>query len=401
VEFSRRTQWDLAETPWARLAAQMRASGAEFFDLTASNPTHCGLDYDAASILSPLTAIEALGYDPNPKGSHVARQAVARYYADHGVTLDPERLLLTASTSEAYSFLFRLLLNPGDEILIAQPSYPLFNFLAQLDDVRLSPYELFYDHGWHIDIDGLRRRVNSGGRPTGSSRTKAIAVVHPNNPTGHFTGAQERAALEEICREHGLALIVDEVFLDYAFSAPQSSFSSGSHEVLTFVLSGISKIAALPQMKAAWIACFGEERELTEAAGRLDVIADTFLSVNAPVQCALPVWLSGRRLVQRQIQERTRRNLAQLDRLLASQTMVTRLELEAGWYTVLRIPAFKEDEETALDLLTQQAVAVHAGVFFGFPGKGWLVVSLLPEEHLFAKAIGRILEYFSPEKESR
>jgi alanine-synthesizing transaminase len=394
VEFSKRTEWDLAETPWARLAAEMRTSGAKFFDLTASNPTHCGLHYEAASILSPLTASEALGYDPNPKGSFAARQAVARYYADHGVTLDPEHLLLTASTSEAYSFLFRLLSNPGDEILIAQPSYPLFNFLAQLDDVRLSPYELFYDHGWQIDLDALRRRVNSNGLV----RTRAIALVHPNNPTGHFTGAEERAGLEEICREHGLALIVDEVFLDYAFSTPPESFSMGPHQALTFVLSGVSKVAALPQMKAAWIACFGEPRELAEAIGRLEVIADTFLSVNTPVQCALPAWLSSRHVLQRQVQERTKLNLRKLDALLCGQTMVTRLKVEGGWYAVLRIPAFKEDEETTLELLSREAVAVHAGHFFGFPGNGWLVVSLLPEEPLFAEGISRILSYFDARK---
>ena len=394
MEFSRRTQWDLAETAWARLFAQLRKGGGRLIDLTASNPTHCGLHYDAASILSPLAAPEALEYDPNPWGSLTARQAVSAYYAGHGVTLDPERVLLTTSTSEAYSFLFRLLCNPGEEVLIAQPSYPLFDFLASLDDVRLSPYELFYDHGWQIDLDGLRRKVTSAG----AGRTKAIAVVHPNNPTGHFTRAEDRAALEEVCRQHDLALIVDEVFLDYGFSAPEKSFASGKHDVLTFVLSGISKVAALPQMKAAWIACFGDGEQVAEAAGRLEVIADTFLSMNAPVQCALPAWLSGRYDLQRQIQERTRRNLARLDAALGGQTMVSRLEVQAGWYAVLRVPGLADDEETALLLLESQGLAVHPGYFFGFPRRGWLVVSLLPEEQIFAEGIEGIVSHFEGQR---
>ena len=213
-----------------------------------------------------------------------------------------EHLILTTSTSEAYSFLFRLLCDPGDEVLIAQPSYPLVEFLAQLDDVRLAPYELFYDHGWQIDLAGLEGRV--------SSRTRAIVVVHPNNPTGHFTRAPERAALEKICREHGLALIVDEVFLDYGWTEAGASFALGAHEALTFVLSGISKIAALPQMKASWIASFGPLAELAPALERLEVISDTFLSMNAPVQCALGAWLRDRHRLRQQISARVERNLA-------------------------------------------------------------------------------------------
>ena len=388
MEFSKRTQWDLTETAWARALAEMRASGARVLDLTSANPTHCGFEYDAASILAPLADPRAIVYDPNPQGSLVAREAICRYYADHGVAADPRHLLLTTSSSEAYSFLFRLLCDPGDEVLIAQPSYPLFDFLARLDDVRLVPYELFYDHGWQIDLDALRRRVSTRGK------TRAVVVVHPNNPTGHFTGASERMALQAICREFGLALIVDEVFLDYGFSKPAKSFGGGEHEVLTFVLSGVSKVAGLPQMKAAWIACFGDEPDLTGALQRLEVIADTFLSVNAPVQYALPGWLSGRHRLQRQIRERTARNLETLDSLLHRQTMVTRLEVEGGWYAVLRVPALLGDEETALKLLTEKGVAVHPGYFFGFPSMGWLIVSLLPAKEQFVEGIAAILDHF-------
>jgi aspartate/methionine/tyrosine aminotransferase len=220
-----------------------------------------------------------------------------------------------------------------------------------------------------------------------------MVVVHPNNPTGHFTRPEQRQMLENICREHDLALIVDEVFLDYPFREPGESFAAREHGVLTFVLSGLSKVAGLPQMKAAWIAAFGEERHL--AFDRLEVIADTVLSVNAAVQCALPSWLGGRAVIQQQICERLRANLAALDARLAGQTMVTRLDVEGGWYAVLRIPALMPDEQTAIDLLSQRRLAIHPGYFFGFPPSGWLVVSLLPEPEEFAQGVHTLVKYFA------
>ena len=384
MRWSARTQWDLTETPWARHLARLRAAGAQLWDLTASNPTHCGFDYDAASILAPLNDQATLHYDPNPKGLLPAREAVSLYYREHEATVDPEQIFLATSTSEAYSFLFRLLCDPGDEVLIGRPGYPLFDFLARLDDVRLVPYEHFYDHGWHLDPGALRRRV--------TPRTRAIVVVHPNNPTGHFTRPAERAALEELCREHHLALMVDEVFLDYGLTGHPGgkSFAAGEHTVPTFVLSGLSKVAALPQMKAAWIACFAE----VEALQRLEVISDTFLSMSAPIQCALPAWLNDRSKLQGQIRERLGGNLATLDAILLRQTLVTRLEVEAGWYTVLRVPGLQPEEETALDLLLQRGVVVHPGGFFGFSGQGWLVVSLLAPAEEFREGTETLGEHF-------
>lgn len=395
--FSKRTAWEAGETPWAAELARRRGLGARIADLTASNPTRSGLHYEPSQVLAPLVSRGALTYQPNPRGSLAARQAVCDYYLALGAEADPARLLLTTGTSEAYSFLFRLLADPGDEILIAQPGYPLFDFLAQLDDVRLTPYGLFYDHGWQIDLDGLREQVARPG-----SRAKAIALVHPNNPTGHYTRAAERAELETICREYNLALLVDEVFLDYAFASRAESFAAGEHPVLTFVLSGVSKIAALPQMKAAWIAAFGPQPEVNQALERLEVISDTFLSMSAPVECALPAWVKNRDNLQGQIRERTRRNLALLDRLLkepgdglgpGSGLPVTRLAVEAGWYAVLRVPAIASDEDTALNLLIK-GVAVHPGEFFGFSEPGRLVVSLLPPEEEFAEGIRLLLDYF-------
>jgi alanine-synthesizing transaminase len=383
--WSARTQWDLEETLWAQQLARLRAAGAQLWDLTVSNPTTCGFAYDAAGLLGPLNDPGALHYEPDPKGLRPAREAVSRYYRDHAAAVDPDQIFLTSSTSEAYSFLFRLLCDAGDEVLIGQPGYPLFDFLARLDDVRLLPYELFYDHGWHLDLEGLRRRV--------TPRTRAIVIVHPNNPTGHFVREKERAAIEGLCREHGLALIVDEVFLDYRMAGQEQglSFAVGIHPVPTFVLSGLSKVAALPQMKASWVACFAE----AEALQRLEVISDTFLSMSAPIQAAIPAWLNQRAAVQEQIRRRVERNLVSLDAMLAGQSLVTRLEVEAGWYAVLRVPGLQTDEEMALQLLLERAVLVHPGGFFGFPGKGWLVVSLMAPEEEFNRGIEAVIQQFS------
>jgi alanine-synthesizing transaminase len=384
--WSARTQWDLSETSWAQQLARLRAAGARLWDLTVSNPTHCGFVYDAVSTLAPLNDWAALRYEPDPRGLRAAREAVSLYYRDHGATVDPEQIILTTSTSEAYSFLFRLLCDPGDELLIGQPGYPLFDFLARLDDVRLVPYELFYDHGWNLDLEALRQRV--------TPRTRAIVLVHPNNPSGHFTTHKDRNALEELCRQHSLALIVDEVFLDYGLGEePGETFAAGTYAMPVFVLSGLSKVAALPQMKAAWIACFAGETLQAEALERLEVISDTFLSMSAPIQCALPTWLGGRGALQTQIKERLKRNLAALDAILSRQTLVSRLEVEAGWYAVLRVPAVQPEEDTACDLL-QRGVVVHPGGFFGFPEQGWLVVSLLASEEEFKGGMEELAEHF-------
>jgi len=384
--FSRRTGWDTGETGWARLLRERRVADLPILDLTASNPTRCGFAYDAGAILEALRSAAALDYDPDPKGLLRAREAVAGYYAEHEASVDPELLFLTTSTSEAYSYLFRLLCDPSDEVLIARPSYPLFDFLADLDDVRLVAYPLFYDYGWHLDAAALRERI--------TSRTRAIVVVHPNNPTGHYTKAAERAVLEEICAEFGLALIVDEVFLDYPLEVTaERSFSAGEHPALTFVLSGLSKVAGLPQMKAAWVGCFGPEPILAEALGRLEVIADTFLSMNAPVQWAIPVWLAGRGTIQTQIRVRIRENLQALDAAFPAGSRAGRLVAEAGWSAVLRIPAVARDEETVFRLLSEYGVAVHSGDFFGFGGSGWLVLSLLPHKGDFVNGMRQISDF--------
>jgi alanine-synthesizing transaminase len=394
VQFSARTEWDLAETRLARALRERRAAGLPVLDLTVSNPTQCGFRYDEAGILAALGDPRAMTYDPDPRGMRRAREAVCRYYAERGARVEPEQIFLTTGTSEAYSWLFRLLCGAGDEVLLAQPSYPLFDFLAQIEDVRLKPFPLLYDHGWQIDPKELRERV--------TDRTRAIAVVHPNNPTGHWT--RERAELEALCGERGLALIVDEVFLDYDF-APRGtslhgndaetagrSFAMSAHPCLTFVLSGISKIAALPQMKAAWIAALGPEAELRDALERLEVVADTFLSMNAPVQWALSQWLGEREALQSQIRARVAANLAELDRQLGAQSMIERLHAEGGWYATLRIPALEPDEQTVRKLL-DRGVWVHPGYFFSMAESGWLVLSLLGPAQEFRAGVTTLIEF--------
>jgi aspartate/methionine/tyrosine aminotransferase len=393
VGFARRTEWTQEETAWSRALEVRRQSGRSMLDLTASNPTQCGFRYDA-DLLAELSAEGARMYDPDPRGMCEAREAVCGYYADHGARVNREQVVLTTSTSEGYSWLFRLLCDPGDEVLIAQPSYPLFDLLATIDDVRLVSYALLYDpggsHGWSVDFHGLRERI--------TSRTRAIIVVHPNNPTGHFTAAAERAALSELCRERGLALIVDEVFLDYPFDhrESQASFARGEEAALTFVLSGLSKIAALPQMKASWMVCRGPEELRREAMRRLEIIADTFLSMNAPVQHALPGWLRGRHAIQRQIRERVQQNLDALDRALAQEDKIARLACEGGWYATLRTPSYASGDALAIRLIERHGVAVHPGSFFGFREQNRLVVSLLTLPEVFAEGIALLIAESGP-----
>jgi alanine-synthesizing transaminase len=381
MPFSERTEWNTAESELARAHRQRVAAGLPIADLTASNPTRCGFEYDG-HLLAALTDRQVLDYDPQPLGLLRARDAVCGYYADHGVQVSPDCVVLTTSTSEAYSFLFRLLCNPDDEVLVPQPGYPLFDFLAGLDDVRLKAAPLVYDYGWQIEPEGFRRAI--------TPRTRAIVLVHPNNPTGHFTKPWEAMELGRLCREHDLALIVDEVFLDYGFGGEASSFAKGIEGVPVYVVSGLSKIAGLPQMKAAWIVATGPE--CREGMARLEVIADTFLSMNAPVQSAMSIWLEKRRAIQDQIRDRVALNLAELDHQLAAQSTVRRLETEGGWYAMLRIPAIQKDEKTVLELL-ERGVWVHPGYFFGLEESGWLVVSLIGRAHDMCTGVTGMFAY--------
>jgi len=383
--FADRTNWNLAPNRLSEALARHRAAGKPLIDLTVSNPTECGFVYDEQAILDALRNPAALKYEPDPKGLLVARQAIARYYAERGVNVATDDIVVTTSTSEAYSFVFRLLCNPADEVLVPAPSYPLFGFLADIQDVKLVHYPLIYDHGWQIDFHSLEQAV--------TPRTRAVIVVHPNNPTGHFTKGHEIAKLKEICASKELAIIADEVFLDFAMdgSRPESfAASAGIPDVLTFAMSGISKIAGLPQMKVAWIVVDGPERLKTNAVGRLEVIADTYLSVNTAAQMALPALLGQRHAFQRQMLDRVRANLNELDRQLSKHPTFSRLGVEGGWYSVLRGPATDSDDDLAINLL-HQGVSVHPGGYYDFAANGYLVLSLILPGHTFFGGISTLL----------
>jgi|1185.fasta_scaffold17383_2 alanine-synthesizing transaminase len=403
--FSERTNWKLELNRFTQAVEEARVRGASLLDLTASNPTRVGLQFESAAILDALRSEKALDYDPQARGVLAARQAVARYY-DHVCArgrpdvsgnasaardtdgVHPERIVLTTSTSEGYSYVFRLMCNAGDEVLVPKPSYPLFEFLADLQDVKLVPYPLIYDHGWQMDFPSLEKAV--------TARTRAVVIVHPNNPTGSYVKSKELISLNSFCRTHRLALVVDEVFLDYGLDSRSHASFTTNRDVLTFTLSGLSKISALPQMKVAWIVTSGPEAEVAEGMGRLDVIADTYLSMNAPLQWAIPTLLEQRYEIQNQLLGRVRDNLVELDRQLAQQSACQRLAVEGGWHAVLRVPVTRSDEELAIELIREKSVLVHPGHFYDFPSDGYLVLSLIAEQREFGQGVRRVLEVLNP-----
>ena len=385
--FAKRTNWDLSQNRLSEALASHRAAGKPLLDLTVSNPTECGFRYNTAAILNALNNPAALDYEPNPRGLESARRAVAEYYLARNEHVSVEDMFLTTSTSEAYSFVFRMLCNPGDELLIPSPSYPLFDFLAEIQDVHLVRYPLLYDHGWQIDFHALEQAI--------TPCTRGIIVVHPNNPTGHYTKPAEMAKLNAICSARDLAIVADEVFLDFPMDGNRAPSFATNPGALTFTMSGLSKISGLPQMKSAWLLTSGPPQQKNEALARLEVITDTYLSMNAPVQLAMPVFLAQRNLFQEQLASRVRRNLAELDRQLATQKNCTRLALEAGWYAVLRVPATRSDDELAIELLRSHSVYVHPGHFYNFPSDGYLIVSLINSEANFSQGISGTLAFLA------
>jgi alanine-synthesizing transaminase len=383
--FARRAHWNLEENALSRALSSFRIAG-KLADLTRSNPTECGFDYDQQRIHFAFSHSEIARYQPDPRGMLRAREAVSAYYADLQTSVAPDDLVLTSGTSEGYSFVFRLLCNPGDQVLIPAPGYPLFDFLADLSDVKLVRYPLLYDHGWQIDFAALAAAV--------TERTCAIIVVHPNNPTGHYTCEREQALLVRFCTERGLVLIADEVFLDFSLRGVREKTFASTNDVLTFTLSGISKICGMPQMKFAWIAISGPREQEREALSRLEVIGDAYLSVGTPVQLAAPELLAMRAPFQAQVMTRLKANLRELDAQLSRQSACNRLSYEAGWSAVLRVPAKQSDEELAIALLTQHGVHVHTGHFYDFAQPGYAVVSLIVPESEFAEGIRRVLAHF-------
>ncbi len=369
-QFSSRTNWDMGANRLNDELERLRAQGQAVIDLTESNPTRCGFSYPK-QILEALGHPNNLNYQPDPKGMLTARESVSQYYSRQGKQVDPETVILTSSTSEAYTFLFRLLVNPGEKILIARPSYPLFQYLIELSDAVYDFYPLVYESGrWQVDFDALAEAIDP--------KTRAIILVNPNNPTGSYITTDERDRLNRLCREHNLALIVDEVFFDYRLDPNDKDGVSfiGNSEVPTFVLNGISKTLGLPQMKLSWIASSGPAEYVQEAVKRLEMISDTFLSVNTPVQNALGAWLSKQGEVQSGILERVRRNHA----LIKDSALRFDIEFrptQGGWYAVFGVPSVSDEEGWVLELLTHKYVLVHPGYFFDIQEDGFFVVSLL------------------------
>jgi hypothetical protein len=374
MRLSSRLPRGFAPNALAAALTRLRAEGQSILDLTVSNPTHCGFAYPEANIRAALSAPTVLAYDPNAQGSTRAREAIA---AHHGHGLRASELLLTASTSEGYGLLFKLLGDPGDEVLVPSPSYPLFDWLARLDGLTARAVPSYFHDRWHMDLGALEAAL--------TPRTRALVVVNPNNPTGQFLSQVEWSGLTEFCARHDLALLVDEVFADYALEPAEDRLATALLDphppCPVFLLSGLSKVAALPQLKLGWIAVRGPG-----AADHLEALAflaDQYLSVAAPVQAAAPTLLALAPGIREQIRARLRTNLGVLDAALEAHPHLSRLPVEGGWSVLLRRPAVDADEACALRILEEQSVLLHPGSFFDLHGDGHFVLSLLPPEPVF------------------
>ncbi len=377
--FSSRLPVGLPSNAITQALSTLRTAGAPLLDLTETNPTLVGLAYPSA-IAGALADPGVLTYVPEPLGMPSAREAASRECSRSGASVDTDRIVLTTSTSEAYALLFKLLCDPGDSVLVPQPSYPLFESLAGLEAVRADPYRLEYHGRWSIDRDSVLDAL--------SSRARAMLVVTPNNPTGSMLRATDRDWLAALAAERDIAIISDEVFRDYTFEpAADAASLSGESRALTFVLGGLSKSAGLPQMKLGWIAVSGPEALAARAMDQLEVICDTYLSVTTSVQLAAPALIEAGRDIRAAIHERISRNLASLQRALAGESPVSLLTPEGGWSAVLRVPATESEEALVLRMLNEFHVIVHPGYFFDFDRDGFLVLSLLPEPQTFRQGV--------------
>jgi alanine-synthesizing transaminase len=382
--FSRRVPSLSEPNPWSLALAAHQAGGGATLDLTETNPTRVGLGGAGKAELAALADPAVLTYAPEPRGLRSAREAVSAYYAERGAIVRAEAVVLIASTSEAYAHLFRLLCDPGDRVLIPAPSYPLFEPLAALESVTLAPYRLAYDGAWHLDLESMAAAMSEGAR--------AIVLVQPNNPTGSCLSEEELKRVEALAERHDAAIISDEVFGDFPWATAGGPLPSlaGLARVPTFVLSGLSKVAGMPQMKLAWIAASGPERELARALEGLEWIADLFLSVAAPVQVALPRLLAARHSFQTRVRERLAINLSAIARLLEGRPEVSLLAATGGWSAVLRLPARHSGETWAIELLRRHGVQIHPGHFYDFDDEAHLVASLIVEPETFAAGLDRL-----------
>lgn len=386
--FSDRVPHDFARNRLAETVETLRRQGRAFVDLTESNPTRAGFDYPA-DLLARLAHARGLRYEPDPFGAIDARLAVATEYARQGLTIAPEQIVLTTSTSEAYSLLFKLLADAGDDVLVPRPSYPLFDHLTRLDLVVARSYDLEYHDGWSIDFASVERAL--------TSRTRAMLIVSPNNPTGSFVSRDELDRLAALCAARDVALIADEVFTDYELergAARSAGRVTGRHDALSFALGGLSKSIGLPQVKLGWIAVSGPDRAVSAALERLELICDTYLSVSTPVQAAAAELLERGAEVRDQIAARVGANYRTLQAAASAVPACRVLRSDGGWYGVLRVPSLEPEEELVVGLLTNDGVLTHPGYFFDFARESYLVVSLLPPAAVFAGGVSRVLRHF-------
>ena len=386
--FSSRIPPNLTANRLTEAVRAARAEGRSFIDLTESNPTRAGFDYPA-DLLAPLGDARGLRYDPRPAGALEAREAVAAEYARRGSIVAPGRIVLTSSTSEAYSLLFKLLADAGDEILVPRPSYPLFDHLTRLDLAVTRPYDLDVDGAWSIDFASVERAL--------TSRTRAVLVVNPNNPTGSFVTRDELDRLAALCAPREIAIIADEVFADYELepgAASAAGHAATRRDVLCFSLGGLSKSLGLPQVKLGWMAVGGPDHLVDAALQRLELICDTYLSVSTPVQLAASELLARGTGIRTQIAARIVTNYGALATAAAAVPSCRVLPGAAVWSAVLQVPTFESEEDLVIRLLTDAGVLAHPGYFFDFPRESFLVVSLLAPRALFADGIARVLRHF-------
>ena len=387
MTFSSRVPTDLGSNRLTQAVQQARAEGRPVVDLTESNPTRAGFEYPP-DLLAPLAHPRGLVYEPSPFGLLDARRAVARDYERRGTTISPDRIVLTSSTSDAYSLLFKLLADARDEVLVPRPSYPLFDHLARLDEVTATPYDLEYTNRWTIDVASVERAV--------SPRTRALLIVNPNNPTGSFVKRDELERLSRICTTNDVALIADEVFGDYELE-PGAKADAGAvldlRDALVFSLGGLSKSVGLPQVKLGWMAVGGPDALVERALERLELVCDTYLSVSTPVQAAASELMERAAPVRAQIQARVAANCRYLVEQAAAVPSCRVLLAEGGWYGIMQVPSLGSEEDLVVHLVSELGVLVHPGYFFDFPRESYLVVSLLPPERVFADGVSRVLRH--------
>jgi hypothetical protein len=382
--FSSRLSFDLTPNRLSAALTRLRAAHVEIDDLTESNPTLVGLTYPPR-LLDALATPAALNYHPQPFGRPAARQAVVDDCRRRGFAVSRDRVVLTASTSDAYSLLFKLLCDPGDDVLVPVPSYPLFEHLASLDAVQVRPYRLEFHGRWAYDVDAIKRAT--------TPRTRAVVIVSPNNPTGSYLSSYDLGPLAAHCRANDIAIIGDEVFAEYVLDAelPRVSSVLAQREALTFGLGGLSKSLGLPQLKLGWMVVNGPDALVKASLERLELICDTYLSVSTPVQEALPTLLVEGATIRSQIRDRVTRNYRSVMTLSAATPSVGVLASEGGWYAVMQVPAMQSEESLVLSILEHDHVLVHPGYFFDFPREAFLIVSLLPPPDVFDRAIARVL----------